>query len=59
MHSCPALNCVNTYKLCFLCIANINFVDTDLFLLVTAQMSYYSNSLIKYNNFIKKVMHAL
>ncbi len=27
----------------FLCIAKINFVDTDLISLVTAQMSYYSN----------------
>ncbi len=27
----------------FLCIAKINFVDTDLICLVTAQMSYNSN----------------
>ncbi len=27
----------------FLCIAKMNFVDTDLICLVTAQMSYYSN----------------
>ncbi len=40
--------CVNTYiplqmkLLCFLCIAKINFVDTDLICLATVQMSYYS-----------------
>ncbi len=28
---------------CFLCIAKMNFVDSDLICLVTAQMSYYSN----------------
>ncbi len=28
--------------LCFLCIAKMHFVDTDLISLVTAQMSYYS-----------------
>ncbi len=30
----------------FLCIAKMNFVDTDLISLVTAQMSYYSKYLI-------------
>ncbi len=30
----------------FLCIAQINLVDTDLISLVTAQMSYNSNYLI-------------
>ncbi len=45
-------------RLCFLCIAHINLVDTDFIFLVTAQMSY-PNSLIKYNNFIQKIMHAL
>ncbi len=45
MHSCQ---CVNTSMplqmklLRFLCIAKINFVDTDLICLVTAQMPYYS-----------------
>ncbi len=33
-------------RLCFLCIAKIHFVDTDLICLVTAQMSYYSKQLI-------------
>ncbi len=46
-------------RLCFLCITKMNLVDTYLIFLVTAQMSYYSNSLIKYNNFIQKIMHAL
>ncbi len=45
--------------LCFLCIAKIHFIDTDLICLVTAQMSYYSDSLIKFKNLTQKIMHAL
>ncbi len=30
--------------LCFLCIAKMNFVDTDYIFLVTVQISYYSKS---------------
>ncbi len=44
---------------CFLCIAKMNFIDTDLICLVTAQMSYYSNSnstLIKCSNLTQKIM---
>ncbi len=53
--------CVNASKchfrcsFCFLCTAVMNLVDTDLICLVTAQMSYYSNSLIKCKNFIQKI----
>ncbi len=36
--------------LCFLYSAKMNFVDTDFICLVTAQMSYYTNWLIKFNS---------
>uniref|UniRef100_A0A672JZU6 Uncharacterized protein n=1 Tax=Sinocyclocheilus grahami TaxID=75366 RepID=A0A672JZU6_SINGR len=39
-------------------IAKMNFVDTDFICLVTAQMSYYSNSLIKCKNLTQKIMHT-
>ncbi len=42
--------------LCFLGIAKINFIDTDFIFLVTAQMSYYSNSLMKCKNVTQKIM---
>ncbi len=45
--------------LCFLRIAKMNFVDTDLICLVTAQMSYYSNSLIKCKNMTQKIVHTI
>ncbi len=41
---------------CFLCIAKINFIDIDLICVVTAQMSYYCNSLIKYKNLTQNIM---
>ncbi len=46
MHSCQCVNTSTPLQMklqCFLCIAKINFVDTDLICLITAQMSYYSN----------------
>ncbi len=36
-----------------------DFVDTDFNCLVTAQMSYYSNSLIKCKNLAQKIMDTL
>ncbi len=45
MHSCQCVIHLHLQMklLRFLCIAKINFVDTDLICLVTAQMSYNSN----------------
>ncbi len=36
----------------------MNFADTDFICLVTAQMSYYTNWLIKCKNLTQKVMHT-
>ncbi len=44
--------------MCFLCIAKMNFIDTDLICLVTAQMSYYSNLLIICKNLTQNIMHT-
>ncbi len=53
--------CVNTSKHLF-CVSsalkNMNFIDTDLISLLTAQMSYYSNSLIKHKDLTQKIMHT-
>ncbi len=40
---------VSVLLLRFLCISKINFVDTDLICLVTAQMSYYSKLTDSFN----------
>ncbi len=44
------------HLLSFLCIAKMNFVDTDFICLVTAQKFYYSNLLIKCKNLTQKIM---
>ncbi len=36
----------------------MNFVDTDLISLITDQMSYYSNWLIKCKNLTQMMMHT-
>ncbi len=43
----------------FLCIAKMNFDDTDLIWWVTAQMSCYSNWLIKCKNLTQKIMQKM